>query len=101
MFDYFSIRRQLINMEARIMSAISDYAERVQVAFDAIGTGIEGVAADIAALKAKIEELQNSPGAITPEDQAILDEMEELAGTLTERITALDAENPAPEAPPA
>jgi len=50
-------------------------------------------------LKALIETLQNTPGSITPEDQAILDQMEALTVTLADRLTALDAET-VPEAPP-
>lgn len=72
------------------MSAISDYAGRVQTAFDSISAGIDGVSNDVAALKAKIEELQNSPGVISPEDQALLDSLEAMAGALAARINELD-----------
>jgi len=82
------------------MSALSEYAERVTAHLNTIGSGITGVAGDIAALKALIEEIQNTPGSITPEDQAILDQMEALTVTLADQLTALDAENP-PPAPPA
>jgi hypothetical protein len=81
-------------MEERIVSAISESAARTTAFLNAISTGIDGLTADIEALKALIEQLQNSPGGITPEDQGILDQMEALAGTLADRIAALDAETP-------
>lgn len=72
------------------MSAISDFSDRVAASFTQISIGIDGVTADVAMLKDLIEQLQNSPGAISPEDQALLDEMESLAANLSARITALD-----------
>lgn len=80
--------------EIQIMSAISDYAARVQASFDRISTGIDGLAGDIASLKALVDQLQNSPGAIDPADQALLDQIEAMASGLGDRITALDAETP-------
>lgn len=66
--DHSSIRHQLHN----IMSAISDYAARVQAQFDTINTAtdsiathVTGVQADVTQLKALIEQLQNSQGGIS------------------------------------
>jgi len=73
------------------MSAISDFSDRVSAKFDAIGTSVDGVVADVAFLKAKIEELQNSPGTITPADQALLDALEARVGTLSTKVADLDA----------
>lgn len=88
----FLTRRLLRSMEERILSAISDSAARTTAFLNALSASIDGVSADVAALKALIEELQNSTGGITPEDQAILDQMEALAGSLAERLAALDAQ---------
>lgn len=77
-----------------IMSAISDFATK-QNAFNArLDTAIAGVTSDVAALNAKIEELQNTPGAITPEDQALLDEIETRSDAITTKMEALDALTP-------
>lgn len=99
----FATKQDLEKMEGRIMSALSDYVGRVNTAFDKLGTAVDGIAADVAFLKAKIEELQNNPGPITPEDQALLDALEARANTLSDKAAALDAatEQPPPPPPPA
>jgi len=72
----------LRELEVRIMSVISDFVAK-QAAFnarqgaavDSIVVSVAGVSADIDLLNEKITELQNNPGPITPEDQALLDEL--------------------------
>lgn len=80
------------------MSAISDYAASVNAAFDSISTqtdglvnSIAGVAADVTFLKDTIDKLQNSPGTITPEDQALLDASQARAAGLATKLTDLAA----------
>lgn len=90
------------------MSAISDYAQRVNTVFDSIGQAVDGIVADIDFLKKKIEDLQNSSGQITPEDQALLDAIEARANTVASKVKALDEATaalpaeppPVPETPP-
>jgi methyl-accepting chemotaxis protein len=98
-----------------IMSAISSYAERVNTAFDTIGEGVDaivksvgGIAGDITELKRLIKELQDNPGPISPEDQALLDALETKVGALVGRVDAvkasvaeLDAQTETPPTPPA
>ena|SRR5688572_196002 len=85
-----------------IMSAISEYSSRVGTAFDSISTAVDGVVADVDFLKTKIQELQNTTGAITPEDQALLDAIEARASQIASKVQALDqATESAPEPPPA
>ena len=96
----------------KIMSVISDFAAK-QAAFnkrqgdavDAAVASVTGLSTDIQALADKITELQNSPGAITPEDQALLNEAETQGDALAAKVealsnslSALDALNP--PAPP-
>jgi len=108
-FEWFKVHLKLATKqdleatEGRIMSAISDYGDKVTAAFDKLGTAVDGVAADVAFLKAKIEELQNNPGPISPADQAILDAIQARADDLTSKVEALDAatEQPPPPPPPA
>ena len=78
------------------MSAIKEFSEKVTTAFDEIGASVDGVAADVTALKAKIDELQNSPGSITPEDQALLDQIQAKATDVANKVKSLDdaTENP-------
>lgn len=93
-------KQDLSEMESRIMSAISEFGDRVTAKFDELGTAVDGVAADVTFLKAKIEELQNNPGPITPADQAILDALEARVGTLSDKVKDLDAATENPPTPP-
>jgi uncharacterized membrane-anchored protein YhcB (DUF1043 family) len=97
-----SIRRQaLLNYKLElIMSKISDYHDAVQTTFDAISAGLDGIGTDLQALADKITELQNSSGAITAADQALLDDIQAKAEALKVRVTDLDAKN-VPPPPPA
>lgn len=94
-------KNDMSRMEKHIMSAISDYAGRVNTAFDKIGTAVDGLVDDVAFLKEKIEELQNTAGQITPEDQALLDALEARVGTTATALEALDAATARPPTPPA
>lgn len=81
-------------MEERIMSAISDFATKQNAFNDRIDTAISDLSSDVQALNDKITELQNSPGAITPEDQALLDAIQARTGTVATKLEALDALTP-------
>src|ERR1017187_10576277 len=59
-------KQDLTEMEGRIMSAISDFADKVNANFTQIQAGI-------AALDAQIQAFQNSPGTLSATDQAALD----------------------------
>lgn len=74
-----------------IMSAISDFNAKVSASFDKLGTAVDGVVADVAFLKDQIAKLQNSPGTITPEDQATLDALQARADALSAKVSDLDA----------
>lgn len=83
------------------MSKVSQFADRVNTAFGKLETAVDGVTTDVAALKAEIEKLQNTPGDITPEDQAILDGIQARAEALGDKAAALDelTTPPTPEEP--
>lgn len=96
------------------MSAISDFAAkqkefntRQAQAIDGAVTSLGGLTSDVAELNRKIEELQNSPGGVTPEDQALIDDLQAQgeavaakAESLAAALKALDEQTP-PAAPPA
>ena len=108
------ILHRIQEMEQKLMSAISDYATKVTESFTSIGESVDklvasadGITKDIAGLKAKIDELQNSPGAITPQDQALLDASQSQAAgvatrmkTFSDALAALDAATEEPPTPP-
>ena len=92
-----------------IMSAISDFQTAVQASFDSVNTNLDAVSADldvistdIAALNALILQLQNSPGTITPADQASLDAIQALGVALAAKAGAVKAKTDAavPVVPP-
>lgn len=64
------------------MSAITDFAAKTEANFASVKTGI-------AALDAKILALQNSPGILTPEDQAALDQIVTDSGALAAAANAI------------
>jgi hypothetical protein len=79
-----------------IMSAISDFAAKQAAHNDAIDAAVIGLQGDIKALNDKITELQNTSGAISPEDQALLDGIEARSAAITVKLAALDALTPPP-----
>lgn len=88
----------LKEMETHIMSVISDFVakqktfnDRQGAATDGLVTSVGGITTDIKALNDKIEELQNSPGGITPEDQALLNELEIAGDALATKVEAAAA----------
>lgn len=110
-----AILLRLAQMEERIMSKISDYATAVNQSYDGIEaalgvvqTSLGGVSDDVAYLKEVIDQLNNNPGPITPEDQALLDAGAARAAALATRVEGvktaleqLDAATTRPEPPPA
>jgi hypothetical protein len=78
----------------QIMSAISEFAARQQAFNDRQGVAIDGLVADVHSQRDLIIALQNSTGGITPEDQALLDQIDARSATITAKMEALDAETP-------
>jgi len=109
----FATKQDLRETENKIMSAISDFAakqtafnKRQSDAVDAAVASVGGLSTDIQALTDKITELQNSAGQVTPEDQALINDLETAGDavaakveTLSNALSALDALNP-PVVPP-
>jgi hypothetical protein len=77
-----------------IMSAISDFSAKQKEFNDRIDAAVTGLESDVQLLNEKIDELQNTPGTITPEDQALLDELQARGATIAEKLEALDSLTP-------
>lgn len=101
-----AVLTRIAEMETRIMSKITEFAaaqkafnEATAAATDSLvasaeaqATATAGIAGDIDALNAKILELQNSQGGVTPEDQALLDDLQTQGAALQARVkSAADA----------
>jgi hypothetical protein len=60
-------------------------------------TAVDGLTADVKFLNDTIATLQNSPGTLTPADQASLDALQARGKTIADKLSALDAlTNPTP-----
>jgi len=108
-------KEDLKQWKEEIMSAISTYTDAVNSAFAEIGTSVDeivtsvaGVSGDVASLKDIILKLQNNPGPISAEDQALLDNGVIGVTALAERIKKvssalkdLDAATESAPVPPA
>lgn len=82
--------------ERRIMTKISEFAEKQAAFNNRMDSAVQGIVGDVAELNRKIEELQNSPGTITPEDQALLDALEVRGDAISAKLEAIDALTPPP-----
>jgi len=93
-------KNDLIKLMAKVSEAIAAFRDQVQQNFDKLGTDLTGIKTEIADLNTLIQQLQNSPGDISAEDQATLDSIVAKSASL---VTAADALTvPAvPPAPPA
>jgi len=78
------------------MTAISDFAVKQDAYNTQIGTAVDDIATQITNLNTEIATLQNSPGTITPEDQATLDRLHAAGQALATKVQALDTLTPPP-----
>lgn len=69
-------------MEIRIMSKLTEWADAHEADLNEIRSSLDGIANGVKALDKKIDDLQNSPDAITPADQARLDSIQAAAKNL-------------------
>lgn len=87
-----------LNQLYNVMALLNEQLVRIKVfvekqgpAIDGLVSSINGLTADVAGLNKKIDDLQNSSGKISPEDQAILDGIEASADSLTKKLEAVAA----------
>ena len=80
------------------MSKVTDFAAAVQTAFDKVSTDLDKIVAGIAALDAAITAFQNSPGTLSAEDQAALDDIQAKSQALVAKADAVDVTAPTPPA---
>lgn len=85
---------RILELQESIMSAISEFAAKQNAHNEKINTAVTGLQDDVQTLNDKIAELQATQGAITPEDQALLDEIEAASGAVAAKLEALDALTP-------
>lgn len=86
----------LIKLGEQIMTAISDFAVAQNAFNDQMDVAFSGLQQDIKSLNDIILKMQNSPGVISPADQASLDALQVRGKTIADKLTALDALTPPP-----
>lgn len=84
----------MAQLERNIMSAISDFAAKQNAFNDRIDAAVTGLQGDVDALNKTIQDLQNSAGTVTPEDQASLDALQARGEVIAAKLEALDALTP-------
>lgn len=85
-----------IAKEQQLMSQITDWAATEQADLSAISTTLDSITTGIKALDDLITKFQNSPGTLSPEDQAALDQIQAASKALVTKAAAIDVNPPAP-----
>jgi len=80
--------------EKKIMSKISEFADRQNTFNDRMDIAVTDLQGDVKSLNDQIVALQATSGSITPEDQVLLDNIEARASGIATKLEALDALTP-------
>lgn len=83
-----------LRLGERIMSAISDFKVKQDAHNAKVSSDLDALVVSIQALNDLIAKLQNSPGTITPEDQALLDAADAAGQALSDKADAMVATKP-------
>ena len=94
----WSLRKFIDQGNQKLMSQITDWAAQEEADLSAISTTLDNVVSGIAALDALITAFQNSPGTLTPQDQAALDAIQASAHALVTKASAISTAPPVPPA---
>lgn len=86
---------QIQKTQESIMSVITDWAAKQQADLTAISGVLDSIATGVNALDALIKQLQNTSGSITPEDQALLDQIEAQSAALVTKAQQINTQPPA------
>lgn len=78
----------LMTQVAAFAAAQAAFNTQLDTAVNAMGASVAGITGDLQTLNDKITALQNSSGSITPEDQALLDELQAQGAALAAKVQA-------------
>lgn len=87
----FATKAQLDNLENKIMTKVQQFIADQNSQNDKIDAAVSGIEADVAFLKAKIDEIQNSPGELSPADQTALDALQNRVSATVAKVEALNS----------
>jgi hypothetical protein len=88
-------KQDLDTVVHKLMSAITDWATQEQANLDGISTQLDAIVAGVKALDDKITALQNTPGTLSPSNQAALDAIQAASKALVTKAQAIDTTPPA------
>lgn len=98
-----AILTRLEGVETKIMSKLTEWADQQEADLTGISGTLDEISTDIKNLDKMISDFQNSPGTLTPEDQARLDKIEKTIKGLSVKAKEIRADSstpPNPENPP-
>lgn len=99
--EFNLVLKRIEQLEEKIMSQLTDRLDKIQGDLDTIGGAVEGIAAGVLNLDKIITDFQNSPGTLSPSDQAALDKAQAASAALVTKVKAITTEAPgAPSQPP-
>jgi hypothetical protein len=90
------VQRELKQQGERTMSVITDWAAQEQADLTEISNTLDTIVAGIAALDVLITNFQNSPGTLSPADQAALDGIQAASKALKAKSAAISVAPPVP-----
>lgn len=82
--------KHITHLLEKLMTKISEFADQMNAFTDRQDKAVADLQDDVKSLNDKITELQNSAGTVTPEDQALLDAIQARAGSVADKLDALD-----------
>lgn len=100
---HLATKEDLAKAVAQIMATTSEqikaYPDQVNAQLSSIETNVDqlvtstqGVSADVAFIKAKLDAIQNSPGTLSPEDQASLDQASARTTAVADKLSGVAAQ---------
>ena len=87
-----------IQREQKLMSQLTDWAASEQADLAAISTALDTVVTGVSALDKLITNFQNSPGTLSPSDQAALDAIQSASKAVVAKAAAISTVAPVPAA---
>ena len=90
--------RVLTEGNIKLMSQVTDWAAQEQADLTAISATLDGIVTGVAALDTLITNFQNSPGTLSPSDQAALDAIQSASKAVVAKAAAISTVAPVPAA---
>lgn len=82
------------------MATVQDFVNAEGPVLASLGTALTSLSTGVTALDALITQLQNSPGTLSPADQALLDQIQATSQALVAQANAISTTPPGTPVPP-